>query len=567
MEEQLIFKEINENLEDGKIQNKSDLNKVKLQLVKKFKSNKIPSNIEILEHLNGKDIEKFRHLFTSKPIRTLSGVAPIAVMTMPIACKHGKCTFCCGGPNSYYGNVPMSYTGNEPSTMRAMRANYDPYLIVFNRLEQFILLNQVPEKTEVIIQGGTFTSFPEDYQDYVIKFIFKAFNDFSKIFFKNEALDMEKFNEFFELPGNVNDGNRTKKIQEKVLKLKNDCNLIEEQKMNETSKIRCVALTVETKPDWCKHKEINKSLELGVTRVELGVQTLYDDILKITNRGHNLSDTIEAIQLLKDSFLKTNFHIMPGLPNSSREKDLNVFKELFENQLYRPDQLKIYPCMVMPGTPLYLQYKKELFKPLTTSEAAEIIAEGKKYVEKYCRIVRCQRDIPTKVTEAGVDRTNLRQYIKEELIRKGIKCNCIRCREPMNKRVDLENIKLLRKDYESSNGQEIFLSYEEPKNDIIIGFVRLRKPYKPFREEITDNSVGIRELHVYGTSVSIGKKANDNELQHRGLGIRLMNEAEKIAKEEFDANKILVISGVGVKEYFKNKLNYKYDGVYMSKKL
>jgi len=478
MEEQLIFKEINENLEDGKIQNKSDLNKVKLQLVKKFKSNKIPSNIEILEHLNGKDIEKFRHLFTSKPIRTLSGVAPIAVMTMPIACKHGKCTFCCGGPNSYYGNVPMSYTGNEPSTMRAMRANYDPYLIVFNRLEQFILLNQVPEKTEVIIQGGTFTSFPEDYQDYVIKFIFKAFNDFSKIFFKNEALDMEKFNEFFELPGNVNDGNRTKKIQEKVLKLKNDCNLIEEQKMNETSKIRCVALTVETKPDWCKHKEINKSLELGVTRVELGVQTLYDDILKITNRGHNLSDTIEAIQLLKDSFLKTNFHIMPGLPNSSREKDLNVFKELFENQLYRPDQLKIYPCMVMPGTPLYLQYKKELFKPLTTSEAAEIIAEGKKYVEKYCRIVRCQRDIPTKVTEAGVDRTNLRQYIKEELIRKGIKCNCIRCREPMNKRVDLENIKLLRKDYESSNGQEIFLSYEEPKNDIIIGFVRLRKPYK-----------------------------------------------------------------------------------------
>ncbi|HLC73286.1 MAG TPA: tRNA uridine(34) 5-carboxymethylaminomethyl modification radical SAM/GNAT enzyme Elp3 [Candidatus Nanoarchaeia archaeon] len=564
---QSVYSEINENLEDGKILNKFDLNKLKLNLVKKFKSDKIPSNIEILEHLNGKDIEKFKHLFTSKPIRTLSGVAPIAVMTMAIACKHGKCTFCPGGPNSYYGNVPMSYTGNEPSTMRALRANYDPYLIVFNRLEQYILLNQVPEKTEVIIQGGTFTSFDENYQDYVIKFIFKAFNDFSEIFFRNGSLDLQKFNEFFELPGNVSDENRTKKIQKRILRLKNDCNLIEEQKKNETSKIRCVALTIETKPDWCKEKEINKSLELGATRVELGVQTLYDDILKITNRGHNLNDTIEAIQLLKDSFLKTNFHIMPGLPNSDRDKDLNVFKELFENQLYRPDQLKIYPCMVMPGTPLYLQYKKGLFKPLTTSEAAEVIAEGKKYVEKYCRIVRCQRDIPTKVTEAGVDKTNLRQYIKEELIKKGIKCKCIRCKEPMGKNIDFNSVNLLRKDYESSNGEEVFLSCEDTKNDILIGFVRLRKPYKPFREEITNKSVGIRELHVYGSAVSIGKKASENELQHRGYGIKLMNEAEKIAKEEFDANKILVISGIGVKEYFKNKLNYKYDGVYMSKKL
>ena len=567
MEEELIYKEINNELESGKIQNKSDLNKVKLQLVKKFKFNKIPSNIEILEHLNEKSKNAFKKILTSKPIRTLSGVAPIAVMTMPIPCKHGKCTFCPGGPKSFFGDVPMSYTGNEPSTMRALRANYDPYLIVFNRLEQYILLNQVPEKTEVIIQGGTFTSFNEEYQDYVIKFIFKAFNDFSEIFFINGILNLNKFNEFFELPGNVNDKNRTKKIQEKVLKLKNDCNLIEEQKKNETSKIKCVALTIETKPDWCKQKEINKSLELGTTRVELGVQTLYDDILKKANRGHTLNDTIQAIELLKDSFLKTNFHIMPGLPNSDKDKDLNVFKELFENQIYRPDQLKIYPCMVMPGTPLYLQYKKGLFKPLTTSEAAEIIAEGKKYVEKYCRIVRCQRDIPTKVTEAGVDRTNLRQYIKEELIKKGIKCKCIRCKEPMGKNIDFDNVKLLRKDYESSNGQEVFLSYEDTKNDILIGFVRLRKPFKQFREEITNKSVGIRELHIYGSAVSIGKKAKDNELQHRGFGIKLMNEAEKIAKEEFDANKILVISGIGVKEYFKNKLNYKHDGVYMSKKL
>ena len=528
---------------------------------KKYNLEKIPTNIEILERLSPEQKELYKNFFITKPIRTLSGVAPLAIMTKPIACKHGKCTFCPGGPKSIFGDVPQSYTGNEPSTMRAIRASYDPYLIIFNRLEQFILLGQIPEKCEVIIQGGTFCSFPLDYQNEVIKYTLKGMNDFSDIFFENDNIDFEKFKEFFELPGSIRNSDRTLNIHNKLLKLKGDSSVEIEQLRNEISKIRSIALVIETKPDWCKENEINEILKLGTTRVELGIQTLKDDILKITNRGHNMNDTVESIRLLKDSFLKITLHIMPGLPKSSRDIDIEMFRELFDNQDFKPDSLKIYPCLVMPGTPLYNQYKRGEFEPLSTDAAAEIIAEGKRFVDKYCRIHRCQRDIPSTIVHAGAKKTNLRQIVTEVIAKKGIKCKCIRCREPMNHLINHDNLEVKKQYYKSSGGEEIFISIEDTTNDIIIGFVRVRKPFKPFRPEITSTSAGIRELHIYGKTISLGK---EGLIQHRGYGKILMHEAEKVAKEEWGCDKMIVISGIGAREYYKG-IGYFKDGPYMSK--
>lgn len=535
-----------------------NLQKLKQQIAKKHKLKKFPSNIEILEELNEKQKEKYQKFLITKPMRTLSGVAPLAIMTKPIPCKHGKCIFCPGGPKSIFGDIPQSYTGNEPSTMRAIRANYDPYLIAFNRLEQYILLNQIPEKTEVIIQGGTFCSFPKEYQEEVIKFTLKALNDFSEMFFNKNKFNFTRFKEFFELPGTIKDKERTKRIQEKLRKLKGSTNLEKEQLRNETAKIRCTALVIETRPDWCKKEEINEILRLGTTRVELGVQTLKKDVLKFANRGHTLEDTKEALQLLKDSFMKTTFHMMPGLPKTTKKEDIEMFKELFEDENYCPDSLKIYPCLLMPGTILFEKYKKGEFKPLTTDEAAEIISQGKKNIKEYCRVMRVNRDIPSNVIEEGITNTNLRQIVEK----KGIKCRCIRCREPKNKKIDENSIEIKKLNYNSSKGKEVFISIEDTKNDILIGFCRLRKPYKPFRKEITKTSAGIRELHVYGEAASIGE---EGKVQHKGYGKKLMQEAENIAKE-WNCDKLLVISGIGVKEYYK-KLGFVKDGVYMSKKL
>ena len=537
-----------------------DIERIKKGISKKYKLTKLPTNIEILEHLKEEEKLKYNKELITKPIRTLSGVAPLAIMTKPLACKHGKCTFCPGGPSSFFGDTPQSYTGNEPSTMRAIRSNYDPYLIVFNRLEQFTLLNQIPEKTEVIIQGGTFCSFPLDYQDEVIKFTLKGMNDFSEMFFDNE-FNFDKFKEFFELPGAIYDKKRTSNIQNKLLKLKGETTVEKEQLRNETAKIRSTALVIETKPDWCKENEINQILRLGTTRVVLGIQTLKDEVLHATNRGHNLQDTKEAIQLLKDSFLKITLHIMPGLPNTNKKDDILMFEELFKNEYYKPDSLKIYPCLVMPGTPLFIQYKNGDFKPLNTEQAAEIISEGKKYVDKYCRVMRINRDIPSTVIHDGVMNTNLRQIVTKKINEKNIECKCIRCREPMDKEIDYNSIKLKKYFYDSSGGKECFISLEDVTNNILIGFVRVRKPFKPFRPEITQTSAGIRELHIYGKALKLGGKGG---IQHKGFGKTLMNEAEKVAKEDFNCNKLLVISGIGVKEYYF-KLGYIKEGPYMSK--
>jgi elongator complex protein 3 len=540
--------------------NSKQLAKLKRELSLKHGLKEIPTNIQILFNASEENYLLLKKKLLTKPTRTISGVAPVAIMTKPFACPHGKCIMCPGGPNSEFGEVPQSYTGREPATMRGIRNKYDSYLQIFNRLQQYVLLGQNCEKVELILMGGTFPSFPEEYQEEFVKYAFKAMNDFSELFFVNDEFNYVAFKDFFELPSdNIGDLDRINKLQNKLLKLKKECTLEEEQKKNETAKIRCVALCIETRPDYGLLKHGNQMLKLGATRVELGIQSVYDSVLEKIQRGHTTKDAKKSIQVLKDLGFKVAAHYMPGLPDTDYKKDLAGMKQLFSDPDYKPDMLKLYPCMVTKGTKLYDEFVEGKFKPLDADSAAKLIAEFKESVPEYCRIMRVQRDIPTYQIAAGVDMTNLRQYIHQQY---NVKCRCIRCREPKNKEINWDKIVIKVKEYDASNGKEFFISVEDTENDLLIGFVRLRFPSEQLRSEITSDSALIRELHVYGTAVGVGSLGS---VQHRGWGKKLMAKAEEIAISH-NKKKMIVISGIGVRGYYL-KLGYLLEGVYMVKVL
>jgi elongator complex protein 3 len=547
---------------------KFSLSRHKREIVKRYGIKKIPTDIEIYLNANPEDAKIIRRFLQTKPMRTGSGVAVVATMTRPINCPHGTCTYCPGGIGSFFGDTPKSYTGKEPSTLRGIRNEYDAYRIAFNRLEQYVVLGQNPDKVDQIVMGGTFTAFPKKYQEEFVYFSFKAYNDFSKLFYNNGEFDIVKFKEFFELPGDIHDNGRVLRIKQKLMELKNQNmkTLEEEEVENESSNIRCIGLTIETKPDWAFTEQGIEMLRLGATRIELGVQTVYDEILQKVHRGHTIEDTKKSIADLRDLGFKLNFHMMPGLPDVdgsriTREKDVESMKKIFSDLDFRPDMLKIYPCMVMPGTALYKDYENGTYTPLSTEEAADIIVEAKKYVPEYCRIMRIQRDIPTYATTAGVGRTNLRQYVDELALQRGVKCRCIRCRE-----IKFEEIKsepqIIMREYDASNGKEFFISMEA--DDKLLGFVRLRLPPRSLHPAITLNSGIIRELHVYGQAVAIGS-SDDEKSQHKGIGRALMAKAEEISKSH-GKDKMVVISGVGVRGYYR-KLGYTREGPYMVKML
>lgn len=566
-------KEIEEFILKNKNLTKTKLNQKKMKLCGKYKLKKIPTDIEISLSLSDKFTQKYSLI--TKPSRASSGVSVVAVMTKPHKCPHGKCMYCPGGVDSFFGDMPQSYTGVEPATRRAIRNDFDPYIQVFNRLEQYVVLGHVPEKIELIIMGGTFPSLPFDYQNEFVCGCFKAMNDFSKLFFDNEGnIKLEKFKKFFELPGDVNDPRRIESVKSKVKEryLKSTTNLEKQQKRNEKSKVKCVGMTIETRPDYGFLEHGNQMLKLGCTRVELGIQTTYDDILKIVERGHTIKDSIKSISELRDLGFKLNFHIMLGLPGSDEKKDIKIFKELFSNSNFKPDMLKIYPTQVIKGTKIYDLWKKGKYEPTDYKKAAKIVAEGFKFIPPYVRVMRIQRDIPSNIIEAGVLKTNLRQYVDEIIKKQKTKVNEIRAREighlsQKNKnKNDLENnmsntiIDVL--EYEANEGKEFFISCINKQTKTIYGFCRMRFVPRELRKEITKNTAMIRELHVYGDTAKIGEKG---EVQHRGIGKKLMKKAEEIAVKN-KKTKIVVISGIGVREYYK-KLGYKLEGVYMSKML
>jgi elongator complex protein 3 len=451
-------------------------------------------------------------------------VTPVAIMPKPFPCP-GKCTYCPQGENA-----PKSYTGFEPATMRAIKSNYDAKTQIQTRLMQYESLGQPNQKCDLIIMGGTFLAIPLDYQYQFIKECYDAFNN-------KESKSLE-----------------------------------EAKKINETAKHRVIGLTIETRPDWCKKIHIDRMLEFGATRVELGVQSLDDNVLRKVQRGHGQKEVIKATALLKDSAFKVCYHFMPGL-YADRKKDIDMLKKIFADERYRPDMLKIYPCLVMPNTKLYEEYKKGEFEPIDTQEAVERIARATKYFPPWVRIMRMQRDIPANKIQAGVKAGNLHQLVIEWLEKRNQKCRCIRCREIFsaerkNKKIDLKNLEfeiIIRK-YKASEGWEYFISYENKEYDLLAGFIRLRFPKQPYRKEIDLNTALIRELHIYGSELEIGRKMISNSaIQHKGLGQSLLKKAEEIALKN-KKEKMIILSGVGVREYYK-KFGYKLEGPYMAKNL
>ncbi|RAP44648.1 tRNA uridine(34) 5-carboxymethylaminomethyl modification radical SAM/GNAT enzyme Elp3 [uncultured Methanosphaera sp.] len=526
---------------ENNITTKKELEKLKIQTCRDLKLNGFMSNSKILQYAKPEELETLRPILMKKPTRTISGVAIVAVMCHPHKCPHGRCKYC---PESSV--APPSYTGEEPAALRARMFGFHPYVQTFNRLYQLRNIGHPVDKVELIIMGGTFASRPLDYQEWFVTQCLRAMNDFESI--------------INTIPRNQKEANIIPPTDFKYLH--------EVKKSNEHSKVRCVGLTFETRPDYSKTEDVNRMLGFGVTRVELGVQTLYNYIYKRIDRGHRIQDVVEANQTLRDSGIKVAMHMMPGLYSTPRS-DLNMFKRLFTEPSFCPDMLKIYPCLVTEGSEFYEMWKKGEYEPYTSEQAVDLIVEVKKILPKWVRTMRIQRDIPATLIDAGVKKSNLGELVYNRLEEENIQCQCIRCREVGHKRAhgiepDYDNIELLRTDYDVTGGHEIFLSIEDQGNDIIIGFTRLRIPSKnTFRPEITPNSALIRELHVYGQMQKIGKN-KENLWQHKGYGGRLLHEAERIAKEEYEKNKLLIISGIGVRDYYR-KLGYHKDGPYMSK--
>lgn len=498
-------------------------NQIKAQIKKictKYALERIPRNYEILSTVSGGDYTRLQKILLKKPVKTASGVAVIALMPMPYACPHGRCTYCPGGIEF---NSPNSYTGNEPSTINAIESQYDPKKQILSKIEKLVAYGHDPTKMELVIVGGTFLFMPKDYQQNFIKSCYDALNGF-------DSQDLE-----------------------------------ESKTNNEKAHIRSVGFTIETKPDYCKQEHVDLMLQYGVTRVEIGVQTLQENVYKIVNRGHTYSDVVESFQISKDAGYKIVAHMMPGLPTMSPDGDIADFKRLFEDDDLKPDMLKIYPSLVLQHTPLYQQYQQGEYLPYSDEDMIRVLTEVKKNIPRWVRIMRVQREISPQEIIAGPKSGNLRQIVHSNLKKQNLSCKCIRCREIGLTNEPQKEIFLHRDDYASSGGEEIFLSYDDT-DDKIYGFLRLRRPSQmAHRKEVTGNSCIVRELHIYGRSLKIGER-EDGQIQHSGLGKNLMSEAEKIAKEEFDAKKLLVISAVGTRQYY-HKLGYLLDGPYMAKLL
>ncbi len=512
-----IIKEIKRNPEQ-------DLQRLKMKIARKYRLSKIPSNSEILANAQEADIQILLPLLMRKPVRTISGIAVVAVMAKPYPCP-GECIYCPRGENA-----PQSYTGEEPAALRAKMANYDPYKQVENRLRQLEQIGHSIDKVELIVMGGTFLAQPDAYQEWFLKRCLESMNDYKEK--KNDR------------PQNWES--------------------VEEE--NERSRVRNVGITIETRPDFAKERHVDMMLNRGVTRVELGVQTIYDHVYDKVKRRHGVSDVIEATRIIRDSGLKVGYHMMPGL-FSDFKTDLEMFRRIFSEDGFKPDFIKIYPTLVVKGTELYELWKRGEYTPYSDKDALPLICEIKKIMPRWVRTMRIQRDIPKYLIEAGVKKGDLGELVYRRLKEEGMKCRCIRCRDigHLSYREGIEfsgDVKLEVETYSASQGIENFISIEDEENDALIAYLRLRFPsQKAHREEVRGASI-VRELRVLGTSVPLGKRI-EKASQHKGWGELLLKKAEEISKEK-NFNKILITSAIGTREYYR-RFGYKRVGPYMGK--
>lgn len=512
-----------------------NLTRLKSESARKFKLQGIPRLSDILNAIPLTHRNQLLPYLKSKPVRTASGVAVVAVMSKPHRCPHINytnghvCVYCPGGPDSDFEYSTQAYTGYEPTSMRAIRARYDPYSQAKGRLAQLRGIGHEVDKVEYIVMGGTFMSLDKSYKDYFIRNLHDALS-----------------------------GHHSHSVEEAI-------------RYSEQSTTKCIGITIETRPDYCLKPHLDEMLSYGCTRIEIGVQSIYESVARETNRGHTVAAVCNSFHLAKDCGFKVVTHMMPDLPNTGLDRDLEGFKEYFENPAFRSDGLKLYPTLVIRGTGLYELWKTGRYKNYTPEQLVELVAAVMAMVPPWTRVYRIQRDIPMPLVSSGVEHGNLRQLALARMEDLDLPCKDIRTREvgmkQIHEQVNPESVELLRRDYVANGGWETFLSYEDPEKDILIGLLRLRKASpEAFRPEITSVPTSIiRELHVYGSAVAVSAR-DPVKFQHQGFGMLLMEEAERIAKEEHKSEKLLVISGVGTRHYYR-KMGFELDGPYMGKSL
>ncbi|MFC1957607.1 elongator complex protein 3 [Chloroflexota bacterium] len=461
-----------------------------------------------------------------KLARTISGVTPVAVMTLPMGCP-GQCIYC-----PTYPDTPRSYTPGSPAVLRAKQCDYDARQQVGLRLKILSEMGHPTDKVELIVMGGTFLACPEEYQYQFIKGCYDALNE-------EESATLE-----------------------------------EAKRLNETARHRCTGLCLETRPDWCRQEQVDRMIEFGTTRVELGVQTLDDEIYRLVRREHKVEDVVKATRLLKEHGLKVHYHWMPGLPGSTPEKDLELSRQLFDDARFRPDGLKLYPTMVVEGTELEKWLQDGRYQPYDNDTMTNLVADIKAIVPRYVRISRVLRDIPSNFIVGGL-RDSLRDVVRERMKQSGTECKCIRCREYGHRSRtgwEIGEPLMTRMDYQASGGEEIFLSLED-KQETLFGLLRMRIQSTPITHlrqvnlgtESTKTAI-IRELHIYGAEVPLRQK-DATAAQHKGFGKALLVEAERIAREESQARLMVVLSGTGAREYYRTESGYRSQGDYLVKSL
>ncbi len=465
-------------------------------------------------------IPRDRHLerqLQVKPVRTSSGVAPVTVLTKPYYCP-GECIFC-----PTYQNMPKSYVPDEPGAQRALQNDFDPYRQTASRIRAFEAIGHNATKVELLILGGTWSAYPRTYREWFVKRCFDAMN--------GEDAD----------------------------------SLEEAQRRNERATHRNVGLVVETRPDLVTPREIEHMRRLGVTKVQLGVQSLDDRILALNKRGHSVEDTRRAIRLLRGAGFKIVVHWMANLYGATPESDYEDFQRLWTDPAIRPDELKIYPTSLLENTELYRLWQEGRYTPYPEEVLIDLIARCKTHVPPYCRINRIFRDIPTPHIVAGNKKTNLRQLVHRYMAEHGMTCRCIRCREVRHRALDRTAVHMAVYPYETDISREYFLHYVT-EDDRIAGFLRLSLPRSPEvvpLEEIKHAAM-IREVHVYGPALPLGEDSR-GEAQHRGLGRSLVERAVEMARDAgFD--EIAVIAAVGTREYYR-RLGFHLRETYMVRPL
>jgi elongator complex protein 3 len=413
----------------------------------------------------------------------------------------------------------------SPAVVRARACHYEPGKQVIERLRVLGEMGHPADKVEMIVMGGTFLALPVDYQYRFIKGCYDSLNGM-------ESADLG-----------------------------------EAKRLNERARHRCVGLCIETRPDWCGQPEIERMLEFGATRVELGVQTLDDSIYRRVRRGHKVADVVKATRLLKDHGFKVYYHWMPGLPGATPQRDLELSRSLFDDDSYKPDGVKIYPTLVVAGTELEQWYQEKRYLPYSGQELLELLVQIKLLVPQYARIPRVMRDIPPEFIVAGSSESSLRDSLHRVMAERGLRCRCTRCREYGHRLRDgwpIGEPRLTRMDYAASGGREVFLSFEDER-ETLFGLLRLRVPFLPGWGNPEGEGAVVREVHVFGAELPL-RERRGRSAQHQGLGRALIEEAERITRDEFDMRQIAILSGTGVKEYYRS-LGYGEEGAYMVKGL